>query len=120
MISIKESLSKLALIDGFVAAALVDADSGMVLGTEQRSTLNLDVASAGNTEVVRAKRKTMGALKIKDDIQDILVTLGKQYHLMRPMKERSNVFFYLVLDRAQANLAMARLTLADAETGLSF
>ncbi len=120
MTTIKDTLAKLTTIDGFVAAAVVDADSGMVLGTESRSTLNLDVASAGNTEVVRAKRKTMGALKLKDDIQDILVTLGKQYHLMRPMKERPNVFFYLVLDRAQSNLAMARMTLADAESSISF
>lgn len=120
MTTIKETLSNLTSIDGFLAAALVDADSGMVLGTEQRSTLNVDVASAGNTEVIRAKRKANTNLRLKEDIQDILVTITKQYHLMRPLKERPNVFFYLVLDRAHANLAMARLSLADAESGIAF
>ena len=120
MNSVNDSLSKLSGLDGFVAAALVDADSGMVLGTEQRGTLNLEVAAAGNTEIVRSKRKAMSALKLKDEISDILITLGKQYHLLRPTKSRPTVFFYLVLDRAHANLAMARISLADVENGMAF
>ena len=60
MTTIKETLTKLATIDGFLAAALVDSDGGTLLGSEQRSTLNMEVASAGNTEVVRAKRKAQG------------------------------------------------------------
>lgn len=119
MTPINHALSTLSNIDGFVAAALVDSDSGMVLGTEQRSTLDLERAGASSTEVIRAKRRTIGALKMRDEIQDIVVTLGKQYHLSRPLRDRPAVFFYLVLDRAHANLAMARIRLADAETALS-
>src|SRR5690606_12910040 len=97
--NIKDSLSKLNQIDGFVGAALVDAESGMLLGQEGGGGLNLEIAAAGNTEVVRAKRKTMNNLNLKETIEDILITLGKQYHLMRPLRSRGSLFFYVALDR---------------------
>lgn len=114
----KDALTKLNQLDGFVGAALVDSESGMLLGQEGGNGINLEVAAAGNTEVVRAKRKAMTNLNIKDGIEDILITLGRQYHLIRPLRSRTTLFFYLALDRGRANLAMARLTLADVEKDL--
>jgi hypothetical protein len=120
MSNINESLIKIQGMDGFIGAALVDSESGMVLGMlGGGGTLNLEVAAAGNTEVVRAKRKTMKNLNLRDDIEDILITLGKQYHLLRPLRTRPGVFFYVALDRTRANLAMARMGLADAEKDLT-
>lgn len=117
--NIKDSLAKLNSIDGFVGAALVDGESGMLLGQEGGAGLNLEVAAAGNTEVIKAKRKTMNNLNIKDQIEDFLITLGKQYHLIRPLRSRSTLFFYVALDRQRANLAMARIALADVEKDLT-
>jgi predicted regulator of Ras-like GTPase activity (Roadblock/LC7/MglB family) len=116
--NVKESLAKLNQIDGFVGAALVDSESGMLLGQEGGGGMNLEVAAAGNTEVVRSKRKVMNNLGLRDNIEDILITLGKQYHLLRPLRSRSTLFFYVALDRSRANLAMARITLADVEKDL--
>ena len=116
--NIKDSLAKLNQIDGFVGAALVDSESGMLLGQEGGGNINLEVAAAGNTDVVRAKRKTMNNLAIKDSLEDMLITLSKQYHLIRPLRARSTLFFYVVLDRSRANLAMARIGLADVEKEL--
>lgn len=116
--NIKEALAKLNSVDGFIGAALVDSDSGMLLGQEGGGALNLEVAAAGNTEVVRAKRKTMGNLNLKDAIEDILISLGKQYHIIRPLRSRPAIFFYIALDRSRANLAMARIALADVEKDL--
>jgi DNA-binding response OmpR family regulator len=120
MSNIADSLTKLNGIDGFIGAALVDSDSGMTLGLQGGGgILNMEVAAAGNTEVVRAKRKTMKNLNIRDEIEDMLITLTKQYHLIRPLKTRPGVFFYVALDRTRANLAMARFTLADVEKELT-
>jgi|GEM_PF-57072 len=116
--NIKDSLAKLNQIDGFIGAALVDGESGMLLGQEGGGTLNLEVAAAGNTEVIKAKRKTMTNLGFKDGIEDMLITLGKQYHLIRPLRTRTTLFFYVALERSRANLAMARLALADVEKDL--
>jgi DNA-binding response OmpR family regulator/predicted regulator of Ras-like GTPase activity (Roadblock/LC7/MglB family) len=113
-----EQLKTLNDIDGYVGSALVDSDSGMMLASDGGGPINLEIAAAGNTEVVRAKRKVAKSLNLKDDIEDILITLGRAYHLIRPVRAKPSVFFYLVLDRSRANLAMSRLKLADAEKNL--
>lgn len=118
MSNISESLKQFSSLDGFVGASLVDSDSGMVLGTEGGAKFNLELASALNTEVVRAKRKAMDALGLGDQIDDILITLKDQYHVIRPMKNRPQVFIYLVTERAKSNLALARMRMSDVDNAL--
>ncbi|MFJ7998446.1 hypothetical protein ACIQ7D_15045 [Streptomyces sp. NPDC096310] len=108
-------------IEGALGAALVDYSSGMALGTVGGSKdLDLTVAAAGNTDVVRSKVRTMELLGLKDEIEDILITLGSQYHLIRLLKGRGNsgLFLYLALDKSRANLAMARHQLGRIESSL--
>jgi hypothetical protein len=123
-VNIETALKEAMNIDGAIGAALVDWESGMPLGTLGGSKyLDLELAAAGNTEVVRAKMRTMASLSLDDTIEDILLTLGKQYHLIRVLKNAdgaSNLFLYLALDRAQANLALARHQLRRIESTLAF
>jgi hypothetical protein len=120
MATAKEALTKLAELEGFIGACIVDSNSGMMLGSLGGSgELNLELAAAGNTEVVRAKRKTMKTLGLTDPIEDILITLGKQYHLIRPLTANDALFVYVALDRKKANLALARHQLLTAEKDLT-
>ncbi|OUL25847.1 hypothetical protein BV378_13975 [Nostoc sp. RF31YmG] len=116
----KFELNALDQIAGFVGAALVDGDSGMAMATIGGQHVDLDVAAAGNSDVVRAKRRVAGQLSLDDTIEDILITLGKQYHLIRPLETNATLFLYVVLDRARANLAMARHELKAFEKTLDF
>jgi hypothetical protein len=118
MATIKQSLEEVLTVDGALCAALVDSTSGMMLGAAG-SGVDLELAAAGNTEVVRAKMKTMRSLALNDVIEDILITLGKQYHVVRPMARKEGLFLYVVLDKAKSNLALARRKIQDVEKELS-
>ncbi|WP_328953573.1 hypothetical protein [Kitasatospora purpeofusca] len=111
----------MTVIEGAIGAALVDYNSGMALATlDGPGGFDLNVAAAGNTDVVRAKMRTMDMLGLGDGIEDILITLSSQYHLIRPLTGRSGkgLFLYLALDKGRANLAMARHQLTKIEADL--
>ncbi|MET8685111.1 hypothetical protein ABZV77_12925 [Streptomyces sp. NPDC004732] len=119
MTSVEVSLKTLLTeTEGALGAAVVDYTSGMALGTlGGGKDLDLNVAAAGNTDLIRAKVRTMELLGLKGQIEDILVTLGTQYHLIRPVTGRSGngLFIYLVIEKARSNLAMARRLLKRTE-----
>jgi hypothetical protein len=118
--NIETALKEAMSVEGAIGAALVDYESGMTLGTLGGGPgLDLEVAAAGNTEVVRAKVRTLSMLAIDDRVEDILITLGTQYHLIRLLaSSNGSLFLYLALDRGRANLALARHVLRGVEGGL--
>lgn len=119
MANVKESLEKIMQSEGAIGACVVDSSSGMMLGAAGGGAgFDIEIAAAGNTEVVRAKRKTMKSLGLNDSIEDILITLNKQYHIIRLSHANDALFVYLVLDRAKANLAMARIQLGEIEKSM--
>lgn len=121
MSNLELGLKEMMGIDGAIGVAVVDYNSGMALGQLGSSkSLDLQVAAAGNTEVVRAKLRTMEQLGLKEDIEDILISLSGQYHIIRPVTGRKGkgLFLYMALDRSRANLALARHRLRDIEESL--
>ena len=115
--NLKASMDTAMTIDGALAVALVDHRSGMCLA-QAGGGMNLDLAAAGNTQVVKAKLQTMETLGIRKGIEDILITLADQYHLIRLVPNAEGLFLYLVLDRNKGNLALARYKLTDIERSL--
>ncbi len=109
------AVSQMLNVDGALAAAVVDFDSGMLLAGGGSAAIDLEIAAAGNTEVMRAKMKTMKMLGLKDEIEDILISLGRQYELIRPLQRHNGLFLYSVLDKSKSNLALARRSLVDVE-----
>jgi hypothetical protein len=106
-VTLKEAMQ----IDGAIGAAIVDSTSGMALGTVGGGKdFDLTIAAAGNSDVVRATIRAQEVLGEHGTIEDILITLGEQYHLIRPLTGRSGrgLFMYLALNKRRANLAMAR------------
>ena len=112
-------ISALGGLAGFIGACLVDSESGLMLGSEGGANFDLEAAAAGNTEVVKAKNAAKEALGLDDYIEDILITLGTQYHLIRPLADMPSVFLYVALDKKAANLGMARLQAKKVEGTLS-
>jgi CheY-like chemotaxis protein len=116
--NVKQCLDEAMQIEGALAVALVDYRNGMTLGVAGGNGLNLEVAAAGNTEVVRSKMRVMERLGIKGSIEDILITLDAQFHLIRLMQSKPGVFLYLAIAKDRGTLGMARLRLSDIEAKL--
>ena len=105
-------------IPGFIAASLVDLDSGMTLGLKSlKPEFDLAAASAYNSEMVKQKQKIMKALNLRTTLEDMLLTLGDQIHLIKLVGTTS--FVYLAADRANANLAIVRNAVAKHVAALS-
>lgn len=116
MADIKTSLRNILDIDGGLGAALVDFESGLTMGVAGSPGFDIELAAAGNTEVVRAKKKIRDKLDLEMTIEDILISLTGQYHLIRMVG--TTLFFYVVLDRKRSNLGLARRELQNIEENL--
>jgi len=94
-------------LPGFMAASLVDTESGMTLGLKSnRPDFDLAAASAYNSEMVKQKLKIMKALNLRTQLEDMLLTLGDQIHVIKLVSPTT--FIYLAVDRSQSNLAIVR------------
>lgn len=103
---------------GFIAASLVDLESGMTLAVKAvRSDFDLTAASAYNSELVKQKLKIMATLGINGTIEDMLITLSDQIHLIKMISK--STFLYLAVDRSQSNLAIVRSAVAKHAAALA-
>ena len=123
MSNIKESLASALETDGAVGVALGDWNTGFSLGqitadSAKFPETTLEKAIALNSEVLKAKNKAREGLGITEEIEDILITLENQYHLLRTAKTVPGVFFYMVMNRDKANLGLARIKLREVEKTL--
>ena len=116
--SIVDTFEKVAAdMPGFVAASLVDIESGMTLGLKSlRPEFDLAAASAYNSEMVKQKLKIMKALNLRTTLEDMLLTLGDQIHLIRMVTPAT--FLYFAADKGGTNLAIVRSAVTRHTTGL--
>jgi hypothetical protein len=116
MSDIKTAIERAMEVDGCLGAALVDFESGLCLGVAGNPPFDLELAAAGKTEVVRATKTIRDKLGLKDKIDDILITMTGQYHMIRMVG--TSMFLYMALDRRRSNLALARKELATIDRDL--
>jgi hypothetical protein len=116
--SLNKDLEKLLAFDGAMSVGLVDSDSGMVLG-KAGSGIDMDRAAASASMILRARRSTIKALSMPDDIDDLLITLSTQLHIIRPMTRKPTIFIYLIVDKTKASLAMARYKVTEADEAIT-
>lgn len=94
-------------INGFIGASVVDLESGLPLTSNStRPDFDLDVASAYNSEIVKNKKRTITALGLDASLEDMLLTLDTQLHLIKMVTD--DIFIYLAADRQATNLALLR------------
>jgi hypothetical protein len=103
--AVKEILEALPTL---LAVAVVETETGMSLASHSNiADFDIDTAAAYNTEVVKQKLKAIQALKLKQTVQDILLTLTDQLHVIK-LSPTGDKFIYLAVNSRDTNLAVAR------------
>lgn len=105
-------------IDGALGMALVDFESRVCLGAKGGGPLDMELAGAAITEVIRAEKDIVDNLRLDETIEEIIVTLNGQYHVIQAFDQHSNIFSYLVLDKESSSLPLARTHLRSIDREL--
>lgn len=115
--NIHDQLGRLARAEGFTSAALIELDQKVCVASLAASGIEpVDELAMGHAALVTAKRNTIAKLHLGDEVQDIVITLKREYHLLRVVGRDPRYFFFLTLERKRANLAMARYLLSEVES----
>lgn len=112
--SLEGVLEKLLTFDGALCVALVDSETGMTLG-KAGSGVDIDLAAAGASVILRARLASIKALGGDDHIEDVLISLTSQVQIIHPLPRTPSIFTYLIGDKAKSSLAMARFKAAEAD-----
>ncbi|MFJ4842319.1 hypothetical protein [Streptomyces sp. NPDC088746] len=126
MPGIDECLIEVMRLPGARGAAVVDWTSGLALGTIGESPNGDHEATAAETaEVARmaAEQPVFAQTEVPAGlpgppapaVEDVIVTTAPGYHILRFVETAfdSSVFLHLWLDRAEGNLALARMRLGE-------
>ena len=116
--SFKEKFKTIMDLDGIIAAAIVDVNLGMPIIQESKNNINLDSYCAYMVEVVKSHKNFLSQLKINDKIEDIVINLDNNYHIVTFILKQDNLFIYVILDKNGSNLGMTRLVLMKIEEEL--
>jgi hypothetical protein len=99
----------------FMTVAIVDGASGRILAGQWagHSGGAVEVAAA-NAEIVQQTRLSIEALQLgpEEMLEDILITLRRQLHLLRVLPAQ-NWLLYLAVRTQDTNLALARTVLRN-------
>lgn len=98
-------------IPGYIAVAVTEIKSGISYFSDSAiASFDPELASAFNLEVVKAKLNAISALGLDQGIDDIMITLTNQIHII-DISENNEYFIYLAVDSNKANLGMTKALL---------
>lgn len=104
----QQVLDQTLLIKGALGSALADWRTGICLYTTGNAAgFNLESAAIMFAGVLRNHLDICAELKGQDSVEALLVTLKDQIHIIHPLPKMPGLFFFLVLNKQETNLALA-------------
>lgn len=98
-------------IPGYMAVAVTEIKSGIsYFSNSVVAGFDPELASAFNLEVVKAKLNAISALGLNQGIDDIMINLTNQIHII-DISENNEYFIYLAVDSNKANLGLTKALL---------
>jgi len=110
-------LDELTVLDGLIFVALVEGSTGQIKASPARGP-DIDRAALAAAEIWKTHRRTLrqlGHSRPGDPLEEILVTAGSRYHILRTLRAHPDLFILAVLDKLRSNLAMTRYRIMEAQ-----
>ncbi|MDQ5897011.1 MAG: hypothetical protein RLZZ592_802 [Pseudomonadota bacterium] len=110
-------LEELTVLDGLIFVALINGMTGAVV-TCPAPGPDIDRAALAASEIWKTHRRTLrqlGHARSGDPLEEILVTAGSRYHILRTLRAHPDLFILSVLDKLRSNLAMTRYRIMEAQ-----
>ncbi len=105
---INNALSQLLELKGSMATSIIDWEDDIILGTENKVNFDITTASKGNGKVMRSTLKMLNDTNPESQVEDILITLTDQIHIIHIINSHPELCLYIILDSQKANMALAR------------
>jgi hypothetical protein len=116
------ALAELCRIDGMQYVALVDSEVGTALASDGQMVADIDRASQSAAQLMRGHRAalvSLGHANPRELIEEVVLTVGNRYHVLRSLRSHPELFLFATLDKLRSNLSMVRLRLLDAQEKLT-
>jgi hypothetical protein len=107
LVTIRDMVLGLLDLPGSRYSCVAERESGQILIEAGVATVNPAVVLRWGTEAT-----TVLETAADGGLEDVILTSGCLYHLVRPLGASRSLLVYLCVDRARANLASARRELA--------
>ena len=113
-------LKQFSHIEGLIVLTLVDYYDGSVLGAIGDDDLNIDMFALEGAAIFKHQKKLIKQLNKTDYVEEILISMKNQYHIIHPLESNHSLFLYVILDRDHSNLAYAHHEIQRLERHLNF
>lgn len=117
----QRSMNELMKLDGVVMCALVECLTNQAL-VSGGNAQDVERAAPAAADIMRSHRRSLrqlGHWRPNDPVDEILVTAGSRYHVLRALNEHPDYFVLCVLDKLRCNLATTRFRIMEAQQALS-
>lgn len=116
MSGLSESLQRILEIEGARTVALVDVGTGMVVDSAGAEPAGFPAAAASMADEARLAGNALGPGRPAGELDELLLITDSRFHLLKVLSRAQDegLMLFVDLDRAQTNLGLAILRVAQA------
>ena len=116
MSGLSESLQRILEIEGARTVALVDVGTGMVVGSAGAEPAGLPAAAASMADEARLAGNALGPGRPAGELDELILVTDSRFHLLKVLSRAQDegLMLFVDLDRAQTNLGLAIVRVAQA------
>jgi DNA-binding response OmpR family regulator len=111
-------LEKLENLSGFMGACVGELKKARVLAFRNQTPIDWEKIMPLHQVFFLQHYALLRRIALHEQLQDIVITSESDFYIVRPCMQYPNLFFCVLLEKQRANLALARMTLAEADQQL--